>query len=390
MAASPSKGAAALSSGVPAVTASSYVWRSAASTRREAGKLLPVPSSVPPPISLALLPDPSTPLRAQETLPDSFVFPAEQRPPVSSAAVTLSVIDLSAPHDEVRRAVLEAGKELGFFQVVNHGVPEQAVRDMETCCEEFFRLPAEDKAAFYSEDTDRPNRLFTSTTYGTGGERYWRDCLRLACGSFPVAADAKSAWPDKPDGLREATERFVAPTRALGMALLRLLCEGVGLCPDYFEGDLSTGDVVVNVNHYPPCPDPARTLGLPPHCDRNLITLLLQGSVAGLQVSYRGDWIRVQPVPGAFVVSFGHQLEIATNGLLESVEHRAAANAAVPRTSVATFIMPTDDCLVAPTAELAGGGGGGARYRAVTFREFLRVYKTVGARRESVEKAFKI
>jgi 2'-deoxymugineic-acid 2'-dioxygenase/mugineic-acid 3-dioxygenase len=80
--------------------------------------------------------------------------------------------------------------------------------------------------------------------YGTGGERYWRDCLRLTCGGFPVpAADAKNTWPDKPDGLREAMERFVAPTRALGM---ELLCEGVGLCPDYFEGDLSAGDVVVN------------------------------------------------------------------------------------------------------------------------------------------------
>ena len=54
---------------------------------------------------------------SHETLPDSFVFPAEQRPPASSAGVALPVIDLSAPRDEVRRAVLEAGKELGFFQV---------------------------------------------------------------------------------------------------------------------------------------------------------------------------------------------------------------------------------------------------------------------------------
>ncbi|OEL31318.1 2'-deoxymugineic-acid 2'-dioxygenase [Dichanthelium oligosanthes] len=318
---------------------------------------------------------------SHETLPDSFVFPPDQRPPASAAAVELPVIDLAGPRDEVRRAVLEAGKDLGFFQVVNHGVPDQAVRDMEASCEEFFRLPAEDKAAFYSEDTDKPNRLFSSTTYGTGGERYWRDCLRLACG-FPVDDGARSG---------EVIERFIAPTRAVGMELLRLLCEGMGLRPDYFEGDLSGGDVIVNVNHYPPCPDPERTLGLPPHCDRNLITLLLQGSVPGLQVSYRGDWIRVQPVPGAFVVNFGHQLEIATNGLLKSIEHRAAPNAAVPRTSVATFIMPTEDCLVAPAAELVDGHGGNPRrYRAVAFREFMRVYKTVGARRESVEKAFKI
>ncbi|OEL13423.1 2'-deoxymugineic-acid 2'-dioxygenase [Dichanthelium oligosanthes] len=361
---------------------------------------------------------------SHEALPDSFVFPPDQRPPASAAVVALPVIDLSGPRDEVRRAILEAGKELGFFQVhtslawsalispfysppvaidddddgrptdrptqvINHGVPEDAVRDMETCCDEFFRLPAEDKAAFYSDDTDKPNRLFSSTIYGIGGERYWRDCLRLACG-FPYHDTARSAWPDKPGRLRDVMERFVVPTRAVGMELLRLLCEGMGLRPDYFEGGLSAGDVIVNVNHYPPCPDPARTLGLPPHCDRNLITLLLQGSVPGLQVSYRGDWIRAQLVPGAFIVNFGHQLEIATNGLLKSIEHRAAPNGALPRTSVATFIMPTEDCLVAPAEELVDGEGNPPRYRAVTFREFMKVYKTVGARRESVEKAFKI
>ena len=82
-------------------------------------------------------------------------------------------------------------------------------------------------------------------------------------------------------------------------------------------------------------------------------------------------------------------MQIATNGLLRSVEHRAAPNAAVPRTSVATFVMPTEDCLVAPAAELVGACNP-PRYRAVTFREFMRVYKAVGARRESVEKAFRI
>ncbi|TVU41562.1 hypothetical protein EJB05_15091, partial [Eragrostis curvula] len=342
---------------------------------------------------------------SHETLPDSFVFPADERPPASSAAVELPVIDLSAPRDEVRRAVLDAGKELGFFQVVNHGVPEAAMRGMDAACEEFFALPAEHKAAFYSEDASKPNRLFSGSVYRAGGgERYWRDCLRLACSAFPVDDATRNAWPDKPRRIREVVERFLVATRALGMELLRLLCEGVGLRPDYFAGELSGGDVIVNVNHYPPCPDPARTLGLPPHCDRNLITLLRQGDVPGLQVAYRGgDWIDVRPVPGAFVVNFGHQLEarlrqsfsdnacdIATNGLLKSVEHRAIPDATRPRTSVATFIMPTEDCLVAPAEELVAAAGEGPRYRAVTFRDFMEVYKAVGARRESVEKAFKI
>ncbi|XP_020163628.2 2'-deoxymugineic-acid 2'-dioxygenase-like [Aegilops tauschii subsp. strangulata] len=134
------------------------------------------------------------------TLPDCFVFLPDQRPPASSQAVSLPVIDLCRGRDEVRRAVLDAGKELGFFQVVNHGVSAEVIRHMEAVCEEFFWLPAEEKVAFYSEDTGKPNRLFSSTTYELGGEKYWRDSLRLACGS-PVG-DTKNNWPDKPQKLR--------------------------------------------------------------------------------------------------------------------------------------------------------------------------------------------
>ncbi|KAL6647895.1 hypothetical protein ACP70R_015332 [Stipagrostis hirtigluma subsp. patula] len=58
------------------------------------------------------------------TLPESFVLPPDQRPPASSSAagVSLPVIDLSLGRDEVRQAVLQAGKDLGFFQE-NRGDP---------------------------------------------------------------------------------------------------------------------------------------------------------------------------------------------------------------------------------------------------------------------------
>jgi|UniRef100_A0A804U9Z0 2'-deoxymugineic-acid 2'-dioxygenase / mugineic-acid 3-dioxygenase len=248
---------------------------------------------------------------AHGRLPECFIFPADKLPQAkaTSATVSLPIVDLSLGRDEVRRAILEAGKEIGFFQVVNHGVSLEAMQDMETVCQEFFRLPAEDKAGLYSEDTGRATRIYSSTMFDTGAEKYWRDCLRLAC-SFPAVGDSAAAWPDKPRRLREVVERFTVQTRGLGMEILRLLCEGLGLRPDYLEGDISGGDVVLHVNHYPPCPDPNATLGLPPHCDRNLLTLLLPSMVPGLEVAYRGDWIRVEPVPGAFVVNFGCQLEV--------------------------------------------------------------------------------
>jgi 2'-deoxymugineic-acid 2'-dioxygenase/mugineic-acid 3-dioxygenase len=75
-------------------------------------------------------------------------------------------------------------------QVINHGVSEQVMRDMAAVGEEFFRLPAADKVEFFSEDATKPTRLFSGTTYETGGERYWRDCLRFAY-DFPTGNSTK-------------------------------------------------------------------------------------------------------------------------------------------------------------------------------------------------------
>jgi 2'-deoxymugineic-acid 2'-dioxygenase / mugineic-acid 3-dioxygenase len=70
---------------------------------------------------------------------------------------------------------------------------------MEVVCEEFFQLPAEDKAHLYSED-NKLNRLFSGSTFKTGN--FWMDCLRLAC-TFPAGlTDSVNDWPEKPQRLR--------------------------------------------------------------------------------------------------------------------------------------------------------------------------------------------
>ncbi|CAN6344712.1 unnamed protein product [Urochloa humidicola] len=302
---------------------------------------------------------------------DGFVLPA--RPATAAAAVSLPVIDMSLARDEVRRAILDAGKEYGFFQVVNHGIPEQVMWDMEAVCHEFFQLPAAEKAEFYSEDKTKPNRLFSGSVFETLGEKYWRDCLRLI---YPLPSGDTSGWPNKPQKLREVGANYALLARGLAMEILRLLCEGTGLRPDYFEGEISGHRVPLDINHYPPCPDPSKTLGLPPHCDRELITVLLPGSVPGLEVAYKGDWIRVEPVQSALIINFGLQLEVVTNGALRGVQHRAVTNSAAPRTSVATFVVPPEDCVVGPAVELVSKDNP-PRYRTVTFAEFKRIYNVI-------------
>ena len=111
---------------------------------------------------------------------------------------------------------------------------------------------------------------------------------------------------------REIFERFTVLTRGMGMELLRLLSEGMGLRPDYFEGDLGRGNMTMNLNHYPVCQDP-NAIGLPPHCDRNLLSLLIPSTVPGLQFSYKGSWFTVETMPDAYIVNFGFPLEVTYN-----------------------------------------------------------------------------
>lgn len=109
---------------------------------------------------------------------------------------------------------------------------------------------------------------------------------------------------------RDVISKFAPEVNMLAKRLLKLISMGLGLEEDYLTGDLSGGPIKMVFNYYPPCPDPSLTLGLPKHCDPNLITLLLQGTVRGLQVIHDGQWIPVDPLPNTFTVNFGILFEV--------------------------------------------------------------------------------
>lgn len=104
--------------------------------------------------------------------------------------------------------------------------------------------------------------------------------------------------------------------RDLLLRILQLICRGLGLKREYFGHDQFTKDQLLAVNHYPQCPDPSVTLGLPKHCDPNLITIIQQGDVYGLQVFNDGQWLGVKPLPNAFVVNIAYQLQVYLNPLV--------------------------------------------------------------------------
>lgn len=99
--------------------------------------------------------------------------------------------------------------------------------------------------------------------------------------------------------------------------VMRVLSLGLGLEEGHlqraFGGTAEEGaGVCMRVNFYPKCPQPDLALGLSSHSDPGGITVLLPDDrVRGLQVR-RGDaWVTVQPVPDAFIVNVGDQIQVS-------------------------------------------------------------------------------
>lgn len=97
--------------------------------------------------------------------------------------------------------------------------------------------------------------------------------------------------------------------RKLALRILDLICEGLGLEFGYFGDELSQLQELL-VHNYPPCPEPSLVLGLGGHNDPSLLTLLQQYDISGLQIFKGGQWLGVEPIPHAFVINIGDQLEV--------------------------------------------------------------------------------
>jgi len=78
------------------------------------------------------------------------------------------------------------------------------------------------------------------------------------------------------------------------------------------------GSTNARFNYYPACPRPDLVLGVSPHNDACVLTLLLADEhVGGLQFHRDGTWYCVPPVRGrALLVNVGGSLEVAFSELV--------------------------------------------------------------------------
>lgn len=105
----------------------------------------------------------------------------------TNTQITIPVIDLSMVGRRADKVagVRRAAEEVGFFQVVNHGIAEKVLEDMLKAARGFHELPREVKADYYTRE------LMRKVKYGSNFDLYesrfanWRDTLFCLMGPEP-------------------------------------------------------------------------------------------------------------------------------------------------------------------------------------------------------------
>ncbi|XP_020205021.1 protein DOWNY MILDEW RESISTANCE 6 [Cajanus cajan] len=312
----------------------------------------------------------------ESTVPSSYVQPPDRRPgnAVLATGLNIPVIDLQGQdHDDIVRNIIKSSEEFGFFQVINHGVAKEVMDGALGMFKEFHGMPPDEKIRESSKDPNGSCKLYTSSGRNVQETLYWKDSLQHPCyGEF------LQFWPEKPQGYREVIGKYTQELRTLGLKILDLISEGLGLGPEYFHGNLTANPVMLS-HHYPPCPEPSLTLGTSRHKDPNLLTILLQqAEISALQVFKDGAWIPVEPIPNAFVVNMGFMLQIISNGKLIGAEHRVVTNSNSSRHTIAYFINPTKETLIEPAKPLLNATSSAPIYRSMTFGELLGNFLSKG------------
>jgi isopenicillin N synthase-like dioxygenase len=176
---------------------------------------------------------------------------------------------------------------------------------------------------------------------------------------------------------------FDRATRALydaldlfGRDLLKGVALHLDLSEDWFENKVEAGNSILRLLHYPPQMDPPAegSVRAGAHEDINVITLLLGAEEAGLEVKHRsGEWLAVNPPPGALVINCGDMLQRYTGGVLPSTTHRvvnpAPERSRFPRYSTPFFLHFNQDFVIEALPGCLAEGG--RAQSPITAQDFL-------------------
>lgn len=310
---------------------------------------------------------------------------------------------------------------VGFFYIVNHGIPATITTTYQDAMRAFFELPVAARSAIDKQQSPQFRGWEKLGSELTNNQVDYREQLDIGVEAealqdprpYYMALVGPNQWPADalmPD-FRDTVNDYFARLAALSRQLLRLMSKALGLDEYHIERVFGANPApYLKLIRYPRTR--AGEQGVGTHKDSGFLTLLLQDDNAGLEAQANDDtWYRVDPLPASLVVNTGELLQLITHNYFIATPHRVINRADSLRYSSAFFYSPDlntpldplpidaglieqarlsprhrDEGLMASRAEMAAGTGGmQSRTRPRVFGEkywqrWVRSYPGIAAR----------
>jgi isopenicillin N synthase-like dioxygenase len=334
--------------------------------------------------------------------------------PVVDISPFLSTSSSSKSRASCVASIASACRDVGFFYLIGHGVPESVTDEIISLARQFFlETPASEKELLARKEP--------GDSYGDGARGYqrlaenvtnqkhdWQEAIDFYKEETQTASHhppyqllkGRNLFPGNPPQLERKFKSYIETMKCVGTAVVQAMGQALDLDPshqDVFVNATRDSYWVMRMIGYPPLPatnetngrsssedrtdslleqspsnntkfDDAEGQSCGAHTDYGCVTLLLADPTTGaLQVRARDNtWINADPVPGAFVVNIGDMIERWTNGEWKSTEHRVLHRGQGYRVSVPFFFEPDWDAVVKPLEKCVRRCGerrfGGVKY----------------------------
>lgn len=273
------------------------------------------------------------------------------------ADLALPILDLQLfDRADSRAAFLEnlqrLARDTGFFYLTGHGISQARMDQIQDLSRRFFAQEQSAKDAISMHHSPHFRGYSRVNEENTRNRPDFREQIDFGAELEAVTfgpetplwlkLQGPNQWPAQWPEFREVVTAWQTDLRQVGIKLLHAFMLALGL-PETALDRFVTGapNEMLKLIHYP-CVAESEGQGVGAHKDADILTLLLQDEVGGLQVQTREGWVDAPYVAGAFVVNIGEALELATNGYLVANVHRVVSPAAgTDRYSVAYFISPS-------------------------------------------------
>ena len=309
----------------------------------------------------------------------------------SSDATTIPVIDfgpcfagVSGARDAVAAELRDTLETVGFFVMVNHGVPPALIERTFAEARRFHDQPMDRKLALrmnehnngymtmgryavWTSDVNANDQPDLNEAFFTRRERAADDPLLNSGRRFV----GPNQWPGDLPGFRENVLAYTDAMDALSARVLPVVATALDLPATAFDAAFAESQFTFRLTHYPPVVAAPNQFGIAPHTDANFLTFLAQSDVPGLQVRMpSGDWLDVPYVPGSYAVNTGDTMVRWTNGRFKSTPHRALPPVGQHRYAIPFFLGPHFDTVIdcLPTCQ---GPDNPPRFPPMTYGAYL-------------------